>query len=142
MAKNILLSALAGALWGLIAMAVNGVTNAFPFESGLLHNLVAFTFSGAVMGAVAGGFLGLAGARLPFKSTLPKAVLVSTIFWLFLRVAGAALSRMDSERYHAVTLQTMQGLVLAVVLGCILGLLWSRGSQAASGQIPQRTGFF
>ena len=68
--------------------------------------------------------------RLPFKRPFPKAVLLSTSLWLILRTGGFFLSLTNPERYHPAIDEAIQGLVLAVILGCILGSLW---------EIKQRT---
>jgi hypothetical protein len=117
---------LAGLLWGWVSMLVNSISGAFPFEHTILHNLVVFSAGGIIFGIIIGGFLTLLGERLPFHSVLPKAVLVSTSFWLLLRLGGLGLAMTEPERYHPDIPQTAQGLVLAVTLGIILSFFWKK----------------
>ena len=117
---------IAGVLWGLSALGVDYITGAFRIESGLVHNLAAFTIGGALLGVVAGGLLALVGGFLPFKNTFIKAIAVSLSLWLLLRLGGTLLSGMDHHRYHQEVSQTVQGFVLAAVMGLFLGLLWKK----------------
>ena len=105
-------------------MAVNVVSGAFAFENSLMHNLISFAIGGAVFGIVVNGFLGLLQRLLPFKSILLNAVLLSVVFWLMLRIGGAMLSSVEPDRYHIITAQSIQGFVLAIIMGFILGTLW------------------
>ncbi|TAN61899.1 hypothetical protein EPN18_05770 [bacterium] len=113
-----------GIVWGWLSMAINSFTGAFTFESGLSHNFISFALGGVILSLICAGFLFMLEGRLPFKRTLPKAVLVSASVWLVLRIGGAFLSAMDSERFHVVTPQTLQGFLLAIVLGVVLGIVW------------------
>ncbi len=120
---KLILSTAGGVIWGWIAMAVNSLSGAFMFEGSFMHNAIIFAVSGAVFGAVAGGFLCVLEDRLPFKSLMLKAVMVSTALWIVLRVGGAVHSKIEPSHYHSVTPQTVQGFFLAVALGIILGIL-------------------
>jgi len=122
--RGITLGVLAGIVWGWVAMAVNAVSGAFAFENSLMHNLISFAVGGAVFGIVVNGFLGLLQRLLPFKSILLNAVLLSVVFWLMLRIGGAMLSSVEPDRYHIITAQSIQGFVLAIIMGFILGTLW------------------
>lgn len=122
--RSIITGILAGGTWGWVALIVNAISGAFPFEGGLLHNLITFTLGGAVFGVVAGAFLNLLQAWLPFKSIISRAVFISSAIWVILRVGGTFLSSACPVRYHRVTAQTVQGLMLSVLLGLMLGLLW------------------
>jgi len=122
--RGIMLGAVAGIIWGWVAMAVNVVSGAFAFENSLMHNLISFAIGGAVFGIVVNGFLGLLQRLLPFKSILLNAVLLSIVFWLMLRIGGAMLSSVEPDRYHIITAQSIQGFVLAIIMGFILGTLW------------------
>jgi len=113
---------LAGAVWGWTALIVNRLTGAFPFEESLLHEVVLFVIGGAVFGVVVSGFMVLTSDVLPFKRLLPKAILLSTVLWLLMRTAGVALSVMDPLRYHPEMEQALQGFVLALIMGCLIGL--------------------
>ncbi|MBE9527768.1 MAG: hypothetical protein IME99_00855 [Proteobacteria bacterium] len=126
-------SAVAGVVWGLVAMGINNMTGVFAFESTFTHNLVSFIFGGVVFSIVSGGILYFAGSVLPFKGYLPKALMVTTFVWLLLRGGGVLLSQMDSHRYHVVTPESIQGLGLAVLLGLFLGLFWTLGSRGLQG---------
>jgi hypothetical protein len=117
---------IAGVLWGWTALGVDYITGVFSVESTLAHNLAAFTIGGALLGVVAGGVLALLGGVLPFKSVLLKAVVVSLGLWLLLRLGGTLLSGMDHHRYHQEVSQTVQGFILAGVMGVFLGLLWKK----------------
>ncbi len=66
----------------------------------------------------------LVGSRMPFKKILPNAVVLSVFFWLALRLGGQILSHENYARYVTDSAETIQGFVLAVVLGCILGAFW------------------
>ena len=122
--KGVILGTIAGVIWGWVAMAVNVVSGAFAFENSLMHNLSSFAIGGAVFGVVVNGFLGLLQRLLPFKSILLNAVLLSVVFWLMLRISGAMLSSVEPDRYHIITAQSIQGFVLAIIMGFILGTLW------------------
>ena len=122
--RGITLGVLAGIVWGWVAMAVNVVSGAFAFENSLMHNLISFAIGGAVFGIVVNGFLGLLQRLLPFKSILLNAILLSIVFWLMLRIGGAMLSSVEPDRYHIITAQSIQGFVLAIIMGFILGTLW------------------
>ncbi len=117
---------IAGVLWGWTALGVDYITGAFQIESTIAHNLSAFTIGGALLGVVAGGLLALVGRFLPFKGELLKAVVVSLGLWLLLRLGGMLLSGMDHHRYHQEVSQTVQGFILAGVMGLFLGLLWKK----------------
>lgn len=122
--KGIMLGALAGIIWGWIALSVNAVTGAFQFENTLLHLLIIFAAGGAIFGIIVSGFLSLLKERLPFQNILLKAVVVSLGLWIILRGGGAILSSIVPDRYHPETAQTIQGFILALIMGCILGALW------------------
>ena len=122
--RGIMLGAVAGIIWGWVAMAVNAVSGAFAFENSLMHNLISFAVGGAVFGIVVNRFLGLLQRLLPFKSILLNAILLSIVFWLMLRIGGAMLSSVEPDRYHIITAQSIQGFVLAIIMGFILGTLW------------------
>ena len=124
--QGILAGVTAGIIWGWGAMAANSVTGIFPFESTFAHNLVSFTFGGAIFGVVAGGLMVVAGPVLPFKRTIPKAVLICASLWIILRLGGAMLSVMDSHRYHVLAPEMLQGFALALILGTLLGITWKR----------------
>ncbi len=125
MKSRIYSSAAAGFIWGLVAMALNSFTSVFAFEGGLAHNLISFTFGGVLFGLVSGGALYLFSGLLPLKGYFPKALVVTTALWLLLRVIGALLSAMEPVRYNVIGAETLQGLVLAVALGAILGAMWT-----------------
>ena len=122
--KDIMLGAIAGIVWGWIALSVNAATGAFPFENTLLHLLIIFAAGGAIFGIIVSGFLSLLKERLPFENIFIKAVMVSLVLWIILRGGGTLLSSIEPERYHPETAQSIQGFILAIVMGCILGILW------------------
>ncbi|MEK6546055.1 MAG: hypothetical protein AABZ28_05950 [Nitrospinota bacterium] len=114
---------IAGGLWGLIAMGVNSITGIFSFEYSILHNLITFTVGGAIFGIVTGGILTLIHNRLPFKSSFGKAVLLTTCIWVVLEMGGLLLSSDNPMRYHPNVQQSIQGLLLAVLMGSVMGVL-------------------
>lgn len=122
--KGIMLGVIAGVIWGWIALAVNAVSGAFQFENSVAQNLVNFAAGGAIFGIVVSGFLSLLKERLPFKNIFLKTIFISTVLWVILRIGGMLLSSIEPERFHLVTAQSVQGFVLAVIMGCILGFLW------------------
>ena len=125
MKRRFYLSVAAGLIWGLVAMALNGFTSVFAFEGSFAHNLISFTLGGVLFGLVSGGALYFLGGLLPLKGYLIKALVVTTALWLLLRGAGVLLSAMEPTRYSVIGAEALQGLVLAVALGAILGTLWS-----------------
>ncbi|MBI5327808.1 MAG: hypothetical protein HZB80_05895 [Deltaproteobacteria bacterium] len=122
--KSITLGAISGMIWGWVAMAINALSGAFQFESSVLQNLINFAAGGAVFGIVVNGFLTILQRWLPFQNIVANAVLLSTILWLLIRIGGMFLSSIEPERYHLITAQSIQGFVMAIVMGCILGILW------------------
>ncbi len=127
---GLFLCLLAGALWGLVALLVNSLTGAFAFEFSVVHDLVTFVIGGAVFGLVTGGFLSVAGWRLPFRSIELKAAIVSLAIWVALGSTGFVLTIIKPIRYHFNLGQTLQGLFLSVILGLILGAIWKMGLRA------------
>lgn len=130
---SLLAGAIAGVLWGWLCYLANYMSGIFPFEGSFTQNLLSFTFGGVVFGIVTGGILAVAGRFLPFRQMLYKAVFVSASVWIVLRLAGDMLSMMEPERYHLVTPETMQGFLLALALGAILGVLLKKGGARATG---------
>ncbi len=127
-AKGVLKGSMAGIICGWSAMALNRMTGAFPIESGLAFNLMTFASGGAIFGIVVGGLMTIAKDRLPFNTSLPKAVLLSTGLWLILQAGSQLLSITNPERFHVDWGQTLQGLLIAVILGVVLGFLWDKES--------------
>jgi drug/metabolite transporter (DMT)-like permease len=123
--KGVCLGILSGIVWGWVSILVNYVTGVVTFEESLLHEVVTFSFGGAIFGMVIGGFMSLVGKRLPFKSLLPNAIFVSVAVWLILRIGGVLLSYSNSGRFHSDTAQALQGLVMTIVLGLILATFWN-----------------
>ncbi|HAO94153.1 MAG: hypothetical protein A2X93_07150 [Deltaproteobacteria bacterium GWC2_56_8] len=122
---GIIVGAAGGVLWGLVSMAVNSATGAFAPEAGLVHDAVSFTLGGGLFGVVAGAFIG-AGARfIPFGNIYARSVFTSTLIWLLLRAGGAMLSAIEPERYHVLTPETLQGLLLSALLGAMIAGVWS-----------------
>lgn len=129
--KGVVLGAVAGVVWGWIAIAVNAITGAFPFEDSLLHNLATFAIGGAVFGIVTGGFLILLEGWFPLRGNLLKAVFISISLWIILFMGGYGLAVVRPERYVFELQQGVQGLILAGVFGVLLGLLWKvKGKEA------------
>ena len=127
--KGICLGILSGIVWGWVSILVNYITGVFPFEESLLKEVITFSFGGAIFGMVIGGFMSLIGDRLPFKSSLPNAIFISTAVWLVLRIGGVLLSYNDPGRFHPDAAQTLQGFMLAIVLGLILTTFWNIGKK-------------
>lgn len=127
--KGICLGILSGIVWGWVSILVNYITGVFPFEESLLKEVITFSFGGAIFGMVIGGFMSLIGDRLPFKSLLPNAIFISMAVWLVLRIGGVLLSYNDPGRFHPDVAQTLQGFMLAIVLGIILSTFWNIGKK-------------
>jgi hypothetical protein len=130
--KGICLGILSGIVWGWVSILVNYITGVFPFEESLLKEVITFSFGGAIFGMVIGGFMSLIGDRLPFKSLLPNAIFISMAVWLVLRIGGVLLSYNDPGRFHPDAAQTLQGFMLAIVLGLILTTFWNIGKKINS----------
>lgn len=111
----------AGVLWGWLSLFINAITGIFLPEAGFVHALGSFGLAGAINAFVVGGLLTLFMARLPGRSVLLKAVMVSVVVWLALRAGAMMLSHIDPERYHVATWESLQGLALAVLLGALIG---------------------
>ncbi|HBO84929.1 MAG: hypothetical protein A2073_03015 [Deltaproteobacteria bacterium GWC2_42_11] len=122
--KSIIMGAIAGMLWGWIAMFANTVTGAFAFEQSLLQHLVTFTVGGIIFGIVVSGFLSLLKDFLPFKNSLVSSVFIATGLWIVLFLGGYGLALADAERYHFNIPQGIQGLILAALLGVLIGFSW------------------
>ncbi len=129
--ESLFAGAIAGALWGWLCYLANYLSNVFPFEGSFAHNIMAFTFGGVVFGVVTSGILFVAGRFLPF-GLIYKAIFVSASVWVVLRLGGDMLSMMEPDRYHLVTPESMQGFLLALALGAILGTLLKRGQARAA----------
>ena len=127
--KGICLGILSGIVWGWVSILANYITGVFPFEESLLKEVITFSFGGAIFGMVIGGFMSLIGDRLPFKSLLPNAIFISMAVWLVLRIGGVLLSYNDPGRFHPDAAQTLQGFMLAIVLGLILTTFWNIGKK-------------
>ena len=125
--KGMTVGMVSGVIWGIIALAVNYVTGIGPIERSILIEIATFSIGGAIFGMLMGILLTLSYNRLPFKSLLPKAILVSTLVWLIFNVGTGIGSIVNPERYHPELLQTIQGFFMAVLLGGILGTLWNFG---------------
>ncbi len=121
---------IAGIIWGWFTMAVNAVTGVFLFEGTMVHNIVTFAAAGAIFGIVTGVVLAVGGRFVPVKSMVAKGVVISTALWLLLRIGGVALSAMEPHRYHLLTTEFFQGILLSVVLGALIGVL-GRGAARA-----------
>ncbi len=111
-----------GTLWGILSMAVNGMTGIFPFEHPFFYNLVMFATGGALFGIVTGALFVASRAVLPLDSAILRATIVSVFVWMVLRGGGLVLSYMNPYRYHAVFVEALQGLALSVFLGIIVGM--------------------
>src|SRR3990172_3313540 len=118
----------AGIVWGWLAMLIHMVTGISPVEHGILYNMFPFTIGGVIFGIFSGGLLALIHDRLPFKTSFGKAVMLTSLIWLMLHVGGFLLSLIDSGRYHYSSREAVQGLMLAVLLGGILGVVWSKSN--------------
>ncbi len=127
-AQGIKAGMIAGVIWGWAALGFNYMSGTFPFEAHLINNFIIFSVGGGIFGLVAGSFMAITEERLPFKGLLPKAVFLSTSLWLVFRIGGFLLSSADIERYHPDMTETLQGFVLALIMGGILGttLGWLR----------------
>lgn len=133
---GIMAGAVGGVIWGLVSMAVNSATGVFTPEAGLVHDTVSFALGGVLFGAVAGGFLEAGGRAIPFRNVYARAVFTSTLIWMLLRVGGAMLSAIESERYHVLTPETVQGLLLSALLGAMVAGVWSfwKGTAGENGK--------
>ncbi len=114
----------AGIVWGLLAMIIHAFTGISPVEQSIHYNIFSFTTGGVIFGIVSGGILSLIHDRLPFKTSFGKAVLLTSLIWLILHVGGFLLSLINSWRYHYSSREAVQGLILFVLLGGILGAVW------------------
>lgn len=131
---SIIVGIAAGVIWGWVSMLLNSFTAAFAFESGFMHNLASFSIAGGLFGALTGGFLFLGRDFLPFKGMVLKSICASSLIWLVLRAGGALLSSMEPERYHILTPEAVQGFVLSIALGAIIGLLWKKKAKEEAFQ--------
>lgn len=122
--RTIFFGAIAGILWGWVAMTANTVTGAFPFEQSLLQHLVTFAVGGAIFGIVVSGFLTLLQEWLPFKNNLTASIFIATMIWIVLFIGGYGLALADADRYHFNVPQAVQGLIMAVILGSFIGFSW------------------
>ncbi|VAX21662.1 hypothetical protein MNBD_NITROSPINAE01-1291 [hydrothermal vent metagenome] len=122
--KGFSLGTVAGVLYGLAGIVFNQVTGAFAFEMSITSLLGTFAVGGAIFGVIAGCFMSVTDNLFLKERPVSRAVIISVGFWLALRFGAASLTMHDSHRYHPVYEQSLQGLVLAVILGLILGLLW------------------
>ena len=124
--KVLTVGMIAGVMWGWFAMLINYFSGAFPFEAGLLHNMVSFGTGGAVFGIIVSGLMNLAFMRLPFKKPLSKLMFLSVSVWFLMWFSVSSLSLVVPERYHMEIAQSLQGLLLSLMLGGLLGVLWNK----------------
>ncbi len=122
--KGFSLGTVAGVLYGLAGIVLNQVTGAFPFEMNLTSLFGTFAVGGAIFGVIAGCLMSVTDNLFLAERPVSRAVIISVGFWLSLRFGAALLTMHDSHRYHPVYEQSIQGLLLSVILGLILGLLW------------------
>ncbi len=122
--KGFSIGVLSGVLLGIIGIIVNTITSAFPFEMNIVMLLVTFSIGGAIFGVVVGGLMAVTDSLFLIDRPVIRAVALSAGFWAILRLVGSALTMADHERYHPVMVQSIQGLVLAIALGVIFGLIW------------------
>ncbi len=113
----------AGIAWGLLSLAIHAFTGISPVEHGILYNIFPFIIGGVIFGILSGGLLALIHNRLPFKTSFGKAVMLTSLIWLMLHVGGFLLSLIDSGRYHYSSREAVQGLMLFILLGGILGVV-------------------
>src|SRR3990172_11903580 len=123
----------AGIVWGWLAMIIHAVTGISPVEHGILYNIFPFTIGGVIFGILSGGLLALIHDSLPFKNSYGKAVMLTSLIWLMLHVGGFLLSLIDIGRYHYSSREAVHGLMLAVLLGGILGVVWSKANLRKEG---------
>ncbi|MBI5233007.1 MAG: hypothetical protein HY880_01490 [Deltaproteobacteria bacterium] len=123
---GLIIGIVSGSLWGIMALLFNSIAGALPMENTLAHNLAAFTIAGALIGAIAGGFLSFIDELLPFKTVTLKAIFVTTALWFVLLLGGVVMSLAEQGRYHYSPAETSHGLILAILLGITLGLIWKR----------------
>ncbi len=116
----------AGVVWGWLAMVIHAITGISPAEHSILYNMFPFTTGGVIFGILSGGLLALIHDRLPFKTSFGKAVMLTSLIWLILHVGGFLLSLIDNGRYHYTSRESVQGLILFVLLGGILGAVWNK----------------
>lgn len=122
--KGLSLGTVSGVLYGLAGIVLNQVTGAFAFEMNITSLLGTFAVGGAIFGIIAGCLMSVADNLFLSGRPVLKALTISVGFWLVLRSGAALLTTYDPYRYHSVFGQTLQGLVLSVLLGLVLGLLW------------------
>lgn len=123
----------AGIVWGWLAMIIHAVTGISPSEHSIPYNMFSYTTGGLIFGILSGGILALIHDRLPFKTSFGKAVLLTTWIWLILHFGGFLLSLIDSMRYHYSSREAVQGLMLFILLGGILGVVWSKSNLTKEG---------
>lgn len=133
---GIIAGAVGGVLWGFVSMAVNSATGVFTPETGLLHDTISFALGGGLFGVVAGGIIGVGGRLIPFGNVYARSVFTSTLIWMLLRVGGAMLSAIEPERYHVLTPDTVQGVLLSALLGAMIAGVWSfwKGTAGENGK--------
>lgn len=107
-------------------MALGKITGVAAFENGFALNVIAFAVGGGLFGVIVGGFMTLLEERLPFGGAPLRGFLISTSFWLILRLGGQLHSINNPRRYHSDINQTVAGFLFAVVLGLVLGFLWKK----------------
>lgn len=115
-----------GVFWAWAAFAAGSVSGVTAYEGTIGHNIVSFTFAGAVLGVVVGGLLEILKGVLPMRGMVSKAVFLSVAVWVLLKAAGTMLSVMEPDRYHVINAESFQGLGMAVLLGVILGIVKKR----------------
>ncbi len=121
--KESFLSMLIGVLWGCAGILANTFTHVFSFEQSLVHHLITFISAGVLFALLVSGLFQLTGDWIPLKRPFSKAVLIAVSLWSGLYLGGVVLSQVFPYRYHLVLGQSAQGLILAILLGVMMGFL-------------------
>jgi hypothetical protein len=126
--KGISIGVVSGALCGWAGIVVNQITGAFPIEMNAMLLIVTFAIGGAVSGVVVAGLMAVTNDLFLTDRPIFKAVVFSVGFWFALRIGAVMLTVQDPTRFHPVMEQSVQGLLMALLLGVVLGCMWKMKS--------------
>lgn len=130
--KAVAIGLTAGLLWSAIALLWTLGSQAWlggtvvGLEKGTMANILPFVVGGIVMAGLCWSLLLAWGRSIPFGGSITKGIAITVAVWVFLTSTGPLVASAASHRVYFNAFEVVQGALLAVVLGMILGILKDR----------------